>query len=198
MSWVLVSLIGPPAAGKTTLADRLAEDLSAKCLHEDYAGNPFLSESYVGSADARLPGQLYFLMSRAGQLSRSAMAPGQVVVSDYGFCQDAIYAAARLDGPDLAMYQAVARRVELLVQPPSLLIRLDAPADILIKRIAERGRRYETAMTAQFLDELRSRYVEICSRASCPVITIDTQAVDVRDAAQRSRIVAAVRRELCK
>jgi len=197
MSWRLVSIVGPPASGKTTLAEGLAEELPATLVREDYAGNPFLAESYVGSRRARLPGQLYFLLSRVKQLSRPAPGDGGVAaVSDYGFCQDAIYAHLRLDGPDLDIYKVVAERVGSLVHPPDVMIFLDAPTPVLLERIAGRGRRYEAAMTASFLDEMRRRYSEVRAGLICPAVSIDTQAVDVRDQRQRAGVVQAVRERL--
>ena len=196
MSWRLVSIVGPPASGKTTLAEGLAEELPATLVREDYAGNPFLAESYVGSRRARLPGQLYFPLSRVMQLSRPARGDGGVAVSDYGFCQDAIYARLRLDGADLDIYKAVAERVGSLVHPPDVTIFLDAPTPVLLERIAGRGRRYEAAMTASFLDEMRRRYSEVRAGLGCPAVSIDTQAVDVRDPCQRAGVVQAVRERL--
>ncbi|RKY23662.1 MAG: deoxynucleoside kinase, partial [Planctomycetota bacterium] len=41
MAAKLISIIGPVAVGKTTLAECLAAQLPAEILYEDYAGNPF-------------------------------------------------------------------------------------------------------------------------------------------------------------
>ena len=87
MSAALISIIGPPAVGKTTLAALLAAKLPAELIREDYAGNPFLADSYAGSEQARLPGQLYFLLSRVGQLrqgDREAIAETRGLVVHLG------------------------------------------------------------------------------------------------------------------
>ena len=116
----LVSLIGPPAAGKTTLAEALAAEAGARLVREDYAGNPFLASSYVGPDSARLPSQLYFLLSRVAQLSRSGWDAAGLIVSDYGFCQDDVFARLRLDDGDYRAYRQVLARCEPLVQPPEM------------------------------------------------------------------------------
>jgi deoxyguanosine kinase len=196
VSWDLVSIIGPPASGKTTLAEHLAEKLPAALVREDYAGNPFLAESYVGSPRMRLCGQLYFLMSRVKQLAREAFGRGSLVVSDYAFCQDAVYADLRLDERDLEVYRIIASRVGGLVQPPRLIVHLDAGEDALLARICARGRQYESAMTRRFLADMRGVYARICAEAPCPVVTIDTESLDLRGQDGRDRIVQAVKEKL--
>ena len=96
MSAKLVSIIGPVASGKTLLAEKLSAELPAGLIREDYAGNPFLADSWAGQDDKLLAGQLYFLMSRVKQLALSAWPDDGTFVSDYGFCQDRIFAEIRL------------------------------------------------------------------------------------------------------
>ena len=104
MSALLISIIGPPAVGKTTLADLLAGDLPADVIYEDFAGNPFLAASYTGQSISRLPAQMYYLISRLAQLRESTWPHAGTVVSDYGYCQDRIFASLRLSPDDLAQY----------------------------------------------------------------------------------------------
>lgn len=198
MSAKLVSIIGPPAAGKTTLAEFLAEELPAGLIREDYAGNPFLADSYVGPEAAKLPGQLYFLLSRVKQLSESAWPAEGTFVSDYGFCQDRIYAERKLGRDDLRLYDRVARRVEGLVHPPDLLIALDASERTLLARIAGRGRDFERAMDAAFLADMRKAYRAAADGAAAPVLRVDGDRRDLRDAAVRAELAERIRTELCK
>jgi len=193
MSAKLISIIGPPAAGKTTLAETLAQLLPAKLIREDYAGNPFLAESYVGDERTRLPGQLYFLLSRAGQLAAGRMPEAGAVVSDYGFCQDRLYAQLRLASDDLKIYEKIASRVEAVVHRPDMLICLDASADSLLDRIADRGRVHESALTAGLLENMRREYDKLSAELGCPAIRVDTDGVDIRDSANCRRIVEQVR-----
>ena len=196
MSAKLVSIIGAPASGKTLLAERLAVELPAQLIREDYAGNPFLAESYAGSPEARLPSQLYFLMSRIRQLHKEGWAREGLFVSDYGFCQDAIFASQLLGESDLAVYRRVSKGAEDLVQSPNAVISLDASIESLLERIAERGRDFETSMTREFLELMRAEYSAIQTRVHCPVITIDTDAVDIRRREVRSELISELREKL--
>ncbi len=189
----LISIIGPPAVGKTTLAERLAELLPAAVIYEDYAGNPFLADSYTSGCDACLPAQLYYLISRTGQLSRSAIAPGKLFVSDYGFCQDRIFAEVKLSPGDLAIYEKVLERMADMVRPPDLLIRLDASEETLLERIADRGRAFERSMTAEFISSLRVLYNGIDSRVACPVLDMDCDATDLRERREVEVLAATIR-----
>ena len=174
MSGTLISIIGPPASGKTTLAQWLAGALPGRLILEDYAGNPFLAEAYLGRGDLALPAQLYFLFSRVAQLNPAAWRDTGFVVSDYGYCQDAVYAGRNL----------------------SAGVCLDGAEDVLLERIARRGRQYETAFSAGFLSDLRQAYREVAAEAACPVIAVDSGAVNLMNEPAREelmqRILAAV------
>lgn len=193
MTAPLVSIIGPPASGKTTLAKLLAEELHARLILEDYQGNPFLSGSFLGQSELALPAQLYFLFSRLGQLARASWPGEGACVSDYGFCQDALYAARRLGGGDLAVYNRLSAQAQRLVTCPRLVIHLDGPEELLLERIARRGREYETAFTAEFLGWMRNRYRQVIGELSCPVLDVDVSQVDLRQDAQRQRLFGQVR-----
>ncbi|NLF31186.1 MAG: deoxynucleoside kinase, partial [Planctomycetes bacterium] len=88
MNGALISLVGAPGSGKTTAAQWLAPELAGEPVLEDYAGNPFLAASYEGATALRLPGQLWFLLSRLDQLAGVRFSGGRTVVSDYGYLQD--------------------------------------------------------------------------------------------------------------
>lgn len=180
MAAKLISIIGPPASGKTTLARTLCAQLGAELVKEDYAGNPFLADSYLGKDDARLPGQLYFLMSRVRQLAASAWPEEGLRISDYGFCQDRIFAKLKLSDEEFGAYEPLRARMEKLVRPPDLLIRLTAEPSALLARIAARGRQFERVMTAQFLAEIDALYAQAAGEALCRVVVIDSGRIDVR------------------
>lgn len=196
MSAKLISIIGPPAVGKTTLAEWLAAVLPAAFIREDYAGNPFLADSYTGDRQACLPAQLYYLMSRVSQLSRAAWPADGAAVSDYGFCQDRIYAAAKLDAGELALYDQLAGRLAGLVTAPSVVVHLDASVATLQSRIAARGRPFERAMDEAFLSQIRRSYDNIDGALACPVIRIDCDAADLLSPAPRRGVLEQVKSKL--
>jgi len=193
MPATLISIIGPPAAGKTTLAEHLAAELPAELLREDYAGNPFLEPFYLGRADLALPAQLYFLFSRAGQLSRARWPGEGTVISDYGFCQDAIYAGRGLTGDERATYDRLAAAAARRVKAPDAVVHLDGPEGLLLERIARRGRRHEADFDAGFLAEMRRSYEAASAAMTCPVVRIDVARTDLSDAGVRAGLTSRLR-----
>lgn len=193
MTAPLVSIIGPPAVGKTTLAEHLAHELPARLIREDFQGNPFLAESYSGREAARLPAQLYYLMSRVSQLSERTWPADGLVVTDYGFCQDRLFARMRLAADELALYRQVAERIGPLVRGPTVLVWLDAATQTLLDRIARRGREFEKAMTAEFLASMRDAYRPITAEADCAVLGVDCDEVDLLSASARSALAKRIR-----
>ena len=196
MSASLISVIGPPAVGKTTLAELLAAELPATLIREDYEGNPFLADSYTGPREARLPAQLFYLLSRVSQLSAADWPDDGVFVSDYGFCQDRLYATHRLSADEMRVYDPVHDRLAELIHPPDVLIGLDASVGTLLERIARRGRDFERAITADFLSSMKQAYNGVIDSAACPVVTVQCNEVNLLASEPRKGIVAEVRRLL--
>jgi len=192
----LISIIGPPAVGKTTLAENLARELPGRLIREDYAGNPFLAPSYVGPAEARLPSQLYFLLSRVAQLWPGASDWDALAISDYGFCQDAVYARLRLGEAGLALYRRVLEGLRSLPRRPDVLVHLDAAESTLLERIARRGRDHEQVMTEAFLARMRSAYDQAAPQQGCPVIRLDCDAEDPFRPDIRRRVIRQIREVL--
>ena len=196
MSAKLISITGLPAAGKTTLAEALAGELPARIVYEDYAGNPFLAQAYAGDARACLGAQIHYLISRVEQLARWTWPAEGLVVSDYGFCQDRIYARSTLSDVDWDVYIHLADRLAPRVQPPAVIVHLEASDPLLLARIARRGRDFERGIDAGFLSAMREAYNDIEARVDCSVIRVDCDATDLRGAAARAELIRKIRETL--
>lgn len=192
----LVSLLGLPGSGKTTVAEWLSASLDAELVCEDYLGNPFLAESYAGRWQTRLPGQAWFLLSRLNQLAEAHWPAGAARVSDYAFGQDAVYAGIWLEGAEWDAYARLLARVESLVRPPSVLVHLDGPQDLLWQRIRQRGRDYEAFFTDEFLTRLAEGYDRVLTEAPCPVVRVDIGECDLREPGRQAWLTNEIRRAL--
>lgn len=171
----VVSVAGVIGSGKTTLAKKLGEVLGAPVLFEPYDTNPFLREVYAGKVDLALDSQLYFLVHRVQQLDREVLAPGQIVVTDYVFDQDMIYARRLLSPTQLALYESIYHPFARTPTPPAVVIYLeDSPANCL-GRIHQRGRPYEQQVGIEFLEALNGDYQQMFEQwKTCPVIRVPT------------------------
>jgi deoxyguanosine kinase len=192
MAATLISIIGPPAVGKTTQAELLAERIGADLRYEDFENNPFLVESFTGKGDLFLPSQLYFMLSRAQQLSQAFWPEGGCVVSDYGYCQDRIYAAGKLNAADLALYDTIAQRIDPTLVAPAVIVHLDASIETLLDRIGQRGREYERTFSREFLTYMRDAHHRIAPPQAGRVIRIDTDTTDPRTPAVLSTLVEQI------
>ncbi len=198
MAAKLISIIGPVAAGKTTLAECLAAELGAVLIYEDYAGNPFLAKSFMGCDDLMLPSQLYFLLSRAAQLCEATWPSEGLFLSDYGFCQDRIFAAAKLSADDLETYDRVSSRIVRTVHSPDVIIHIASSLETLQSRIVKRGRDYETGFgeDGNFLQALRRGNAEITPPPGCVMLQLDSDKIDYRQPGERDNIVHQLREAL--
>ena len=173
---------GPIGAGKTTLARRLAADAGARLLLEQPENNPFLPRFYRDPTTGALPAQLVFLLQRAGQCEAFAQRDlfDEQWVADFLFDKDRLFAELTLSPTDLKLYDSIFERLAWSVPAPSAGIYLTAPVDVLMERIAERGRSYEAAISRQYLEDLSAVYARYFSAyRAAPVIEIDVSQVDL-------------------
>jgi deoxyguanosine kinase len=185
-----IAVEGPIGAGKTPLAEQLATRLDAALVLED-SDNPFLSDFYSDRPGAALQAQLFYLLSRHRQQTslRQADLFSQVMVSDYVFDKDKIFAYLNLDDNELFIYQRLYDLLARDVPAPDLVIYLQAPTDVLLRRI--RGRRADPESTAFEPDET---YVKELNEAyhhyffhydATPLLVVETSQfdADISDAA---------------
>jgi 2-amino-4-hydroxy-6-hydroxymethyldihydropteridine diphosphokinase len=169
----LICVAGVIGVGKTTLARKLGEVLGAAVVFEPYDTNPFLPEVYAGKTELALDCQLYFLVHRAEQIGRGVLPPGGVVVTDYVFDKELIYARRLLNATQLALYESIYRPFAERVTPPTVVVYLeDAPAQCL-QRIHQRSRPYEQGVGLEFLEALDSDYRHMFAHwKASPVIRV--------------------------
>ena len=132
---------GPVGAGKSGLAGRLAESFDGELILENLRENPFLSRFYQNHRQAALPAQLFLLFQRARVLDhiRQSDLFCNIRITDFLMDKDRRFAERVLDRSEFALYQQVYQSLDLNPPRPDLVIYLQAPPDVLMRRIASRG-----------------------------------------------------------
>jgi len=178
-----IAVEGPLRVGKTTLADALAERLQAVRIY-DPEDNPFLEEFYKGTAGAGFQAQFYFLMRRYKQLLSLDLAPDpqRVVVSDYIFEKDKIFAYLNLNDVELQLYDQYYAMLADQVPIPDLVIYLQAKLDTLKKRIAKKQVRFEERISDEYLAAVVNAYEHFFFHYKrSDLLVIDTSEIDFVD-----------------
>jgi deoxyadenosine/deoxycytidine kinase len=184
MSFQYIAIEGPIGAGKTALAERLAARLDAATILEE-TENPFLADFYSGRAGAALQAQLFYLLSRhRQQLSmRQGDLFAQSTVSDYLFDKDKIFAYLNLDDNELFIYQRLFDLLSKDVPSPDLVIYLQAPTDVLVRRLRERARDLERDTLdpdPRYLKELNEAYQHFFFHyTATPLLVVETSQLDL-------------------
>jgi deoxyadenosine/deoxycytidine kinase len=178
-----IAIEGPLGVGKAALVDRLGVRLDAAMVIDE-GDNPFLADFYSGRAGAAFQAQLFFTLARHRQQSalRQSDLFSQATVCDYLFERDKIYAYLNLDDNELFIYQ---RLYELLAQDvpaPDLVIYLQAPTDVLRRRLRERGRANPDApaLNDDYVRELNEAYHHFFFHYSAtPLLVVETSQFDL-------------------
>ena len=157
-----LAIEGPIGAGKTTLARHLALRLDATTVL-DQTDNPFVADLYAGRPGAALQAQLFSLLARHRQQSmlRQTDLFNQLVIADYLFDKDKIYAYLNLDDNELFIYQRLYGLLAPELVTPDLVVYLQAPSDLVRQRVRQRLQRDSDAAPLPddtYLGELNEAY----------------------------------------
>ena len=148
MAFHYIAVDGPIGAGKTTVVDKLTERLDANKVLEDWSTNPFLRAFYDGKPGAAFQTELFFLLSRYRQqqelLQRQLFT--QATLSDYVFEKSRLFAYLNLDDSELLIFDKLFSLLSEGVPKPDLVVYLQAPTEVLVKRVRARGRPEEAEL----------------------------------------------------
>lgn len=179
-----VLVAGNIGAGKTSLTERLGEQLGWETAYESVEDNPYLPDFYTDMAAWAFHLQIFFLGHRADQHIALANAKRSAII-DRSIYEDAeIFARAALDlgtisQRDYETYRRLFRLVVGRLPSPDLLIMLKAPVEVLMDRIKARAREMEGGITTEYLSLLESLYEDLMGEFDiCPVLTIRTDDLD--------------------
>jgi deoxyadenosine/deoxycytidine kinase len=180
----LVLVAGNIGTGKTSLTERLGARLGWRTSFESVADNPYLADFYANMHQWSFHLQVFFLGHRAQQHLALTNCP-ESAIADRSIYEDAhIFARAlhhmgNLSERDYESYRRVFDQVVAGLPRPDLLLYLQAPVSVLMRRIGRRGRAIETGITADYLALLETFYEEWLQTFDlCPVLALRSDDLD--------------------
>lgn len=155
-----IAIEGVIGAGKTSLARLLAERHNAKLALEEFDDNPFLPRFYAERERYAFQTQLSFLASRFHQqkaiLNKDLFH--DLVISDYLFDKDRIFAMVNLGGDEMALYDNIFNIMNLKTPKADLVVFIQCTVERLLYNIELRNRDYELNIDPDYLEELNEAY----------------------------------------
>jgi len=176
-----IAVEGPIGVGKSALVERLGERLDATTVLEEWAQNPFLKPFYDCKPGAAFQVELFYLLSRYRQqqelLQRNLFQ--LTTISDYVFEKSRLFAYLNLDDSELLIYEKLYGLLAESVAKPDLVVYLQAPTEILLKRIRSRGRPEEASLSEDYLAEVNRAYNHYFFHyTQTPLLVVNTSEVD--------------------
>lgn len=180
-----IVLAGNIGAGKSTLVDRISENLGWKPYYEPVSENPYLEDFYKNMKKWAFHSQLYFLTDRLRTHKHLQDYNGSIV-QDRSVYEDAeifaknLFLQGSITPRDFETYQGVYTLFLSFLDPPNLVVFLRASVETLKKRITMRGREFEVSIPDSYLENLNRLYdIWIESFTLCPVLEVDTGEIDI-------------------
>jgi deoxyadenosine/deoxycytidine kinase len=176
-----IAVAGNIGAGKTTLTEMLSKHYRWIPQFEDVDHNPYLNDFYEDMPRWSFNLQVFFLNTRLNQLLE-IYSGTETVVQDRTIYEDAHIFAPNLHDMGLMSkrdynnYFQFFQTLKRMVQPPDLLIYLQASVPTLVGQIQKRGREYEENIRLDYLkrlNELYNKWIDNYKEGPLLVIDID-------------------------
>jgi deoxyadenosine/deoxycytidine kinase len=176
-----IAVEGSIGAGKTSLVNLLGEQYGARVILEDNDTNPFIAKFYEDQEAYSFQTQIFFLLNRFNQYQELAQRDlfNSVVVIDYLFQRDKVFAQLNLEDHEYRLYEQIFNLIGPKAPKPDLVIFLQANTEVLLKRVSKRNRDYEAFMDPDYLDSVNKAFNNFFFYYSeTPLLVINTNEID--------------------
>lgn len=188
-----IEICGGIASGKTTLAKLLqVENLIS--VFEDFRKNPFYQAFYHDPVGTAFETELTFLLQHYHQ-EKNALARKQSFCSDFSTVLDHAYACVTLPPDKLRLFRIILKHIETELPSRSLLVHIQCPPEVELRRIRRRRRQAERTISLAYLSKINDA-LDACTKSlsrSEKVLIIDSDSIDF---AHEYRAQAFVRRQV--
>lgn len=184
MAHKYIAVAGNMGSGKSSLIDFLCKHFQVRPFFERNDINPFFNDFYKDMKRWAFHSQMYFLTQKFNihvELDKCK----ETVVQDRTIYEDAEIFAKNLamqgfmSKPEFRNYWDLYETIQQVIAPPDLLIYVECPTKVLLKRIAKRGRAAEKNIPEDYvrkLHQLYSRWIKNYKRS--PVLHFSSEKTD--------------------
>lgn len=176
-----IAIEGNIASGKTTLSRLIAEETGARLFLEQVNDNPFVEQFYDDFEGYAFQTQIFFLLNRYRQQVKIAQQNlfAELLVADYLFDKDKIYAHVVLGDEELGLYTKLCSLLNGKIVRPDLVVYLQADTEVLMERIRKRGRSFERNIEEEYLKNLNEAFNHFFFHYDdSPLLIVNTDQLD--------------------
>lgn len=180
----MIVIEGVVGVGKTTLMELLIEK-GYFPFEEPVEENPILDKFYYNRERFAFPLQVFFLNKRFEHLKKSEKIMKSVVM-DRSIYGDAIFAKMlnkkeEMSNEEYSIYYELLENMLEHVKPPKLLIYLEISTEEAVKRIKQRGRKYELDTELKYWSDLNEEYRNYFDDYTLsPILKINVDNIDFK------------------
>lgn len=182
LPYQFVAIEGNIGAGKTTLATKIARDIGARLILEQFTDNPFLPLFYEHPERYAFPVELFFMTERHKQLSESLAQTDLFEpyhIADYFFLKTAIFAKNNLNEEEYRLFKRLFKVLNSTFRKPDLLVYLYRSVPQLLKNIRKRNRNFEADISSDYLTQIQNAYLEYFkNEKNIPIVVLDIEDLD--------------------
>lgn len=181
----IICIEGVVGAGKTTLGELLAKELSVEFFQEPYIDNPFLDKFYSNKERYSLPSQMYFLNKRIEIIEEASKLNGCIM--DRSIYGDYLFAKMHLKNKfmtedEFSLYHSFWEKLISVRTKPILIIYLETSVENAMRKIKERGREFELGVEKEYWSSLNEEYSSFFDNYRDSIILkINIDNMDIRD-----------------
>ncbi len=175
-----IAVEGPIRVGKSTLANILADRLNAQRVTDPEQAS-LLRAFYDGEPGAAFQAQFAFMIRRFEQLQALDLGARsqKLVVSDFIFEKDKLFACLNLNDQELETYNRYYNYFREQLPTPDLVIYLQATPEVLKKRLKKKNAPGEKAISDDYLEEVVKAYEHFFFHyTSSDLLIVNTSEID--------------------
>jgi deoxyadenosine/deoxycytidine kinase len=182
-----LAIAGNIGVGKTELTNRLSAELGWLAYYEPVIQNPYLDMFYADMPRWSFHLQIYFLSERFKaqvEIGRSLLPfiQDRTIYEDAEIFARTLFEQGSMTEVDYRNYTSLFAVLVSYLRKPDLVIYLKASPEVLMQRIARRGRPSEMGIRIDYIARLSRAYDDWMHRArgDLEVLEIDTDRVPLQ------------------